>query len=82
LTISLSLLEFGQLRTKPIDGEMYRIRWHKDGMLKPNLDNKVSVTLSTEEAKGVWKVSVQLLTDEVRKDLKGALHDSAKFEVR
>lgn len=80
--MSLSLLEFGKLRTKPIKGEKYRICWRKDGMLKPKFDNKVTVTLSNEDAKGVWKVSVQLLTDEVRKDLKGSLQDSTSFEIK
>jgi hypothetical protein len=80
--VSLSLLEFGQLRTKPIKGEKYRICWRKDGMLKPKFDDKVSIALSNEDAKGVWKVNVQLLTDEVRKDLKGSLQDSSTFEIR
>jgi len=51
-------------------------------MLKPKYDDKVSIALSNEDAKGVWKVSVQLLTYEVRKDLKGSLQDSSTFEIR
>jgi hypothetical protein len=82
VTMSLSLLQFGQLRTKPVKGERYRICWSKNGVLATKYDNKVSVTLPTVEAKGEWQVTVQLLTDEVRKDLNGVLRDSAKFQIQ
>ena len=80
VTMSLSLLQFGQLRTKPLKGERYRIYWSKDGVLATKYDDKVSVTLPTAEAKGEWQVTVQLLTDEVRKDLKGVMRDSTKIQ--
>jgi len=78
--MSICLLEFGDLRTKPVKGEHYRITWSKDGIVK--YDDKTKVTLKTEDAKGIWKVNVQLVTSEVRKDLKGVLQDSATFEVK
>ena len=80
--MSLSLLEFGQLRTKPLNGEQYKISWNKNGVLAAKYNDRVSVTLGTEEARGEWKVDVRLITNEVRKDLKGVLQDSAKFTVR
>jgi hypothetical protein len=38
--------------------------------------------METESARGVWTVDVRLVTDEVRKDLKGVLKDSAEFQIR
>jgi hypothetical protein len=81
MTISLSLLEFGQLRSKPLKGERYRISWSKDGVLATEFDDRTSITLPIEEARGSWKVGVQLLTDEVKKDLNSVLQDSTKFEI-
>ena len=80
--MSLSLLEFGQLRTRPTEGERYKISWSKDGVLATKYDDRVSITLPIEEATGVWEVKVQLLTKEVRKDLDGVLQDSATFEIQ
>ena len=82
ITMSLSLLGFGQLRPKPQKGERYRVSWTKNGVLATKYDDQVSITLPVNEATGVWQASVQLLTDEVRKDLDGVLHDSATFEVQ
>jgi hypothetical protein len=82
LTVSLSLLEFGQLRPSPEENERYKISWRKDGVLATKYDDQVSITLPIEEAKGVWTVDVQLLTDEVKKDLHGDLYDSATFKIQ
>jgi hypothetical protein len=75
-------LEFGQLRTKPANGEKYKISWNKNGVLAARYDDQTSVTLETEAARGAWKVDVRLITDEVRRDLKGVLQDSAKFQIK
>jgi hypothetical protein len=82
ITMSLSLLGFGQLRTKPLKGERYKISWNKNGVLTSKFDDKTSVTMETESARGIWTVDVRLVTDEVRKDLKGVLKDSAEFQIR
>lgn len=81
ITISLSLLEFGQLRPSPQKNEKYRISWSKDGVLGTKYDDSVKISLPIEEARGAWTVTVQLLTDEVRKDLNHDLQDSATFEI-
>lgn len=80
--MSLSLLEFGQLRVDPINGERYKISWSKDGVLATKYEDLVSITLPIHEAKGIWAVRVQILTDEVKKDLYGVLQDSAMFEIQ
>ena len=41
----------------------------------------MSVTLPVDEARGLWSVGVQLLTDEVRKDLRGVLRDYVSFQI-
>lgn len=82
ITISLSLLEFGQLREKPQESEQYKISWSKDGVLVTRYDDEVRISLPIEDARGMWTVRVQLLTDEVRKDLNGVLQDSATFEIQ
>ena len=78
----MSLLEFGQLRPSPSKNEMYRISWTKDGVLGTKYDDSFQITLPIEEARGTWMVNVQLLTDEVRKDLNRDLQDSATFEIQ
>jgi hypothetical protein len=82
ITISLLLLEFGQLREKPQKSEQYRISWSKDGVLATKYDDEVRISLPMEEARGTWTVRVQLLTDEVRKDLNGVLQDSTTFMIQ
>jgi hypothetical protein len=77
----VSLLEFGQFRPKQIKNERYKISWTKDGVLATQYEDKVSVTLPIDEARGLWSVAVQLLTDEVRKDLRGVLRDSVGFQI-
>lgn len=79
--MSLSVLEFGQFRPRPVKGERYKISWSKDGVLATQYDDKVGITLPIEEARGLWSVGVQLLTDEVRKDLRGVLRDSVSFQI-
>jgi len=81
MTISLQLLEFGQLRPSPFEGEKYRISWRKDGVLFTKYDDQVKIKIPVSQATGTWKVEVQLLTDEVRKDSNGVLQDSAEFEI-
>lgn len=81
MTVSLSLLEFGQLRVEPAKNERYKISWSKDGVLAIKYDDRVSVTLPIEEARGIWTVQVQILTDEVKRDLNGVLRDSITFEI-
>jgi hypothetical protein len=61
MTISISLLEFGQMRTSPLKNEKYRISWSKDGVLGTKYDDSVKITLPIEEARGTWTVAVQLL---------------------
>ena len=80
--MSLSLLEFGQLRVEPVKNERYKISWSKDGVLAIEYDDQVSISLPIEEARGIWTVRVQILTDEVKKDLDGVLRDSATFEIQ
>jgi len=41
----------------------------------------VSVTLPMDKVRGLWSVVVQLLTDEVRKDLRGVLTDGVSFQI-
>ena len=82
MTMSLSLLEFGQLRPSPLKNEKYRISWTKDGVLGTKYDDSVKITIPIEEARGTWTVMVQLLTDEVRKDIHRDLQDSATFEIQ
>jgi hypothetical protein len=79
VTISLSLLELGQIRPKPREGERYHISWSKDGI--PTRYNGVSITLPIEEARGAWDVQVQFVTLEVRKDLRGVMRDFVSFEI-
>lgn len=79
--MSLSLLEFAQFRPKPVKNERYKIAWSKDGVLAAQYDDKVGFDLPIEEARGLWSVGVQLLTDEVRKDLRGVLRDSVAFHI-
>jgi hypothetical protein len=80
--MSLSLLEFGQLRVEPIMNERYKISWSKDGVLVIKYEDRISITLPIEEASGIWTVNVQILTDEVKKDVDGVLQDSATFEIQ
>jgi len=80
--MSLSLLEFGQLRVDPIKNEQYKISWSKDGVLGTKYDDRVGITLPIQEARGIWTVRVQILTDEVKKDLYGVLQDAAVFEIQ
>ena len=80
--MSLSLLEFGQLRVEPVKNERYKISWSKNGVLAVKYDDQVNITLPIEEARGMWTVRVQILTDEVKKDLDGVLRDSTTFEVQ
>ena len=80
ITISVSLLEFGQLRPKPLKGERYRISWFKDGVLETRYDDETRFTLPVEEARAIWEVEVRLLTPEVRKDIHGVLSDYARFD--
>ena len=80
--MSLSLLEFGQLRVEPIMNERYKISWSKNGVLAIEYDDRINITLPIEEASGIWTVQVQILTDEVKKDLNGVLQDSATFEIQ
>jgi hypothetical protein len=80
--ISLSLLEFGQLRVTPVEGERYRITWSKNGVLASQFDDHTSIAVPVDQAKALWKVQVQLLTLEVRKDLNSVLQDTASFEIR
>jgi hypothetical protein len=75
-------LAFGQLRTTPVENERYRISWSKDGILETKYDDQTTITLATELAKGVWTIRAQLLTDDVKKDLKGVLQDAASIEIR
>jgi len=75
-------LEFGQLRVEPVKNERYKISWSKDGVLAIEYDDQVSISLPIEEARGIWTVRVQILTDEVKKDLDGVLRDSATFEIQ
>jgi len=82
VSISLSLLEFGQLREKPTPGEKYRITWSKDGVLASQFDDQIGISVPLTQARGIWRVSVQLMTYEVRKDLHNVLQDSAAFEIR
>jgi hypothetical protein len=82
ITISLAMLEFGQLREKPQKSEQYKISWTKDGVLATKYDDEVRISLPIGDARGTWMVRVQLLTDEVRKDLNGVLQDSATFEIQ
>ncbi len=51
-------------------------------MLAIEYDDQVSISLPIEEARGIWTVRVQILTDEVKKDLDGVLRDSATFEIQ
>jgi hypothetical protein len=81
ITITLSLLEFGQLRPSPQKNEKYRISWSKDGVLGTKHDDSVKITLPIDEARGTWTVMVQLLTDEVRKDINRDLQDSTTFVI-
>ena len=67
------------MRASPEKNEQYKISWRKNGVLATKYDDKVSITLPIAEARGEWAVAVQLLTDEVRKDLRGDLHDSTSF---
>jgi len=80
--MSLSLLEFGQLRVDPIKSERYKISWSKDGVVASKFDDETGVTLPIVDARGVWTVRVQLLTKEVKKDSHGVLQDSATFEIQ
>jgi hypothetical protein len=80
--IGLSLLEFGQLRPKPLQGEKYRITWSKNGVLASQFDNEISISMPLTDARGIWRVSVQLSTEEVRKDLHNVLQDTASFEIQ
>ena len=80
--MSLSLLEFGQLRVDPVKNEQYKISWSKDGVLGTKYDNRISITLPIQDSKGTWTVRVQLLTEDVRKDLNGVLRDTATFEIQ
>ena len=50
-------------------------------MLGTKYDDSVKITLPVEEARGTWTVIVQLLTDEVRKDINRDLQDSATFVI-
>jgi len=70
------------MRPSPLKNENYRISWSKDGVLGSKYDDSVKITLPIEEARGTWTVAVQLLTDEVRKDLNRDLQDSATFEIQ
>jgi hypothetical protein len=74
-------LEFGQFRQNPVKNEQYKISWSKDGVLASQYDDNVGITLPIAEARGLWSVGVQLLTDEVRKDLRGALQDAVSFQI-
>jgi hypothetical protein len=80
--MSLSLLEFGQLRVDPMENERYKISWSKDGVLGTKYDDQLGISLPIQEAKGIWTVMVQILTDEVKKDLHGVLQDAATFEIQ
>ena len=80
--MSLSLLEFGQLRVEPIKNERYKISWSKDGVLAVKYDDRVNITLPIDKARGIWTVRVQILTDEVKKDLNSVLQDSATFKIQ
>jgi hypothetical protein len=81
VTLSLSLLEFGQYRSQPVKNERYKISWSKDGVLATQYDDKISIAIPIVTARGLWSVGVQLLTDEVRKDLHGVLRDSVNFQI-
>jgi hypothetical protein len=80
--MSLSLLEFGQLRVDPMENERYKISWSKDGVLGTKYDDQLGISLPIQEAKGIWTVMVQILTAEVKKDLHGVLQDAATFEIQ
>lgn len=80
--MSLELLEFGQLRPKPVEGERYQISWSKNGIPAAQYDDRMSFALPIDESVGLWKVTVQLMTNEVRMDLNGVLQDLAMFEIQ
>jgi len=65
-----------------MQSEKYRITWSKNGVLASQYDDEVSISLPLAQARGLWRVSVQLVTDEVRKDLHNVLQDSAAFEIQ
>jgi hypothetical protein len=64
-----------------VENERYKISWSKDGVLATQYDDKDGISLPLAEARGLWSVGVQLLTDEVRKDLRGGLQDSVTFQI-
>jgi hypothetical protein len=64
-----------------VQNERYKISWSKDGVLATQYDDKDGISLPLAEARGLWSVGVQLLTDEVRKDLRGGLQDSVTFQI-
>jgi hypothetical protein len=64
-----------------VKNERYKISWSKDGVLATQYDDKVRISLPIAQARGLWNVGVQLLTDEVRKDLRGGLQDSIGFQI-
>ena len=64
------ITKFGQFREgSKISGEKLEILWYHNGNLEANLTGKVEWTLPVAQAKGEWKVEVEFITPEVRKNL-------------
>lgn len=62
--------------------EQFVIMWEKDGIRMSEFDGQTSIELDHVDAVGMWNVTVQFKTDEVRVDTRNRLKGHAGFMIR
>jgi len=78
-TVTVKTLQLGQLRApgNEVPGERLEVRWTKDGVGQPSLNNMFEV----EAEAGTWTVTVTLITPEVRSDPNNLLTETQAVTV-
>lgn len=77
--VVLHTLKLGQLRERgnEVEDESFEVRWSHRGQEQPEFNNQFEIDAKI----GSWSVSVQFITNEVRNDPNGLLHDTEHFTV-
>ncbi|EJD50412.1 hypothetical protein AURDEDRAFT_84139 [Auricularia subglabra TFB-10046 SS5] len=85
-TMEISLLHLAQFRDEnaavaEANHEAYTIEWRRDNAVLDAFANKTQIAVDGAQAVGVYTVSVQFSTDEVRRDPQGLLTAHRTFWV-
>jgi hypothetical protein len=86
-TVTLQTQKLGQFRsasggfTSTQDPGAVQIRWSRNGVAVPELNDQTVWTKATTDVRGNWAVDVSFVTPEVRKDTRNLLKDRKTITV-